>query len=216
MTSFTPSTPISPSHPFPLPGFPWSRLPFQNTWQYRLPKKQKSFQGMRRERERERGHHCARWKQEFGVKPSNEPVKQDKQQGKKKSTICHPRKTRYENEVPTFAGKGGIIVVLTKCWTGPKPPSKTCLSKDERNVIEKTHPNPAKDYRACGTHICSPFSDSFLKNSAEAATFAQSVAKGCCEMTRGFERIWQRTQLQGRRKRMRSYPREVIYVIFFL
>lgn len=107
----------------------------------------------------EGGHHGARWKQEIGVKTSNEPVKKDKQQGKKKSTICHPRQRRYEMGIPTFAGKGRIIVVLTKCWTGPKPPSKTCLSKDEQNIIQKTHPNPAKDHRACGTHICSPFSD---------------------------------------------------------
>lgn len=61
------------------------------------------------------GRERASWRemeQKIGVKTSHKPV-EDKQEDKKTSAKCHPRETRYEKGIPTFAG-GDIIVLLTK------------------------------------------------------------------------------------------------------
>lgn len=84
----------------------------------------------------------------------HKPV-EDKQQGKEKSAKCHPRKSRYEKGIPTFAEEegGGHYRSINKELNRPQTTLKYLPFKDERNVIQKTNPNPAKDHRACGTHV---------------------------------------------------------------
>lgn len=110
---------------------------------------------------------------------------------------------------------GNVIVVLTNNSTDLKPPANTCVSKDERNVIQKAHPNPAKDHRACGTHSPSLFSDHFLiyilcRNGRFRPSHTLWVLR---EDARFWEFLTEGPATK-RRKRKRSYPRCVIYATF--
>lgn len=110
---------------------------------------------------------------------------------------------------------GNVIVVLTNSWTDLEPPSITCLSKDERNVIQKAH-NPAKDHRTCGTHSPSLFSDNFLIYIlCRNGRFCPSRSLG---VLREDARFWENLTegpATRRTKRKRSYPRGFIYATFY-
>lgn len=70
MTNFTPSTPISPSHPFPLPGFPCSQLPFPTHNNIGFQKAKIHFWVWEEE-----GRHGARWNKKPVSKPPINPWK---------------------------------------------------------------------------------------------------------------------------------------------
>lgn len=108
---------------------------------------------------------------------------------------------------------GNVIVVLTNSWTGLKPHSNTYLSKDERNVGQKAHSNPAKDYRACDTHCPSLFSDNFLIYIlCRNRRFYSSRSLGLLHEDARFWETLTEGPATRRRKRKRSYPWGVIYI----